>query len=44
LLQGGRKALEERPNRRFGLALAEDEIDLRGDAFTRLGRNPPTSS
>ena len=29
-----------RPTRRFGLALAEDEIDYLVDAFTRLGRNP----
>ncbi|RZL94738.1 MAG: phosphoribosylformylglycinamidine synthase, partial [Variovorax sp.] len=36
---GGRGALVE-ANTRFGLALAEDEIDYLVDAFTRLGRNP----
>lgn len=36
---GGRAALVE-ANSRFGLALAEDEIDYLVDAFTRLGRNP----
>jgi len=36
---GGRGALVE-ANKRFGLALAEDEIDYLVDAFTRLGRNP----
>ena len=38
-LGGGRAALEE-ANRRFGLALAEDEIDYLVQAFTGLGRNP----
>jgi len=36
---GGRAALVE-ANARFGLALAEDEIDYLVEAFTRLGRNP----
>ncbi|MDF1485147.1 phosphoribosylformylglycinamidine synthase [Ramlibacter sp. H39-3-26] len=36
---GGRQALEA-ANARFGLALADDEIDYLVDAFTRLGRNP----
>ncbi|RYF77072.1 MAG: phosphoribosylformylglycinamidine synthase, partial [Comamonadaceae bacterium] len=35
----GRRALVE-ANARFGLALADDEIDYLLDAFTRLGRNP----
>jgi phosphoribosylformylglycinamidine synthase len=39
VLGGGRGALEE-ANRRFGLALAEDEIDYLVEAFTALGRNP----
>ncbi|HET6828062.1 MAG TPA: phosphoribosylformylglycinamidine synthase, partial [Ramlibacter sp.] len=39
VLGGGRAALEE-ANRRFGLALAEDEIDYLVDAFRGLGRNP----
>ncbi|VTU25824.1 phosphoribosylformylglycinamidine synthase [Variovorax sp. RA8] len=39
VLAGGRAALVE-ANTRFGLALAEDEIDYLIDAFTRLGRNP----
>ncbi|HET8748340.1 MAG TPA: phosphoribosylformylglycinamidine synthase, partial [Ramlibacter sp.] len=39
VLGGGRAALEE-ANRRFGLALAEDEIDYLVQAFTGLGRNP----
>jgi phosphoribosylformylglycinamidine synthase len=39
VLGGGRRALEE-ANRRFGLALAEDEIDYLVQAFTGLGRNP----
>ncbi|KWT97743.1 MULTISPECIES: phosphoribosylformylglycinamidine synthase [unclassified Variovorax] len=39
VLAGGRAALVE-ANTRFGLALAEDEIDYLVDAFTRLGRNP----
>lgn len=39
VLGGGRAALVE-ANARFGLALAEDEIDYLVDAFTRLGRNP----
>nr|WP_207190060.1 phosphoribosylformylglycinamidine synthase [Ramlibacter ginsenosidimutans] len=39
VLGGGRGALEE-ANRRFGLALADDEIDYLVQAFTRLGRNP----
>jgi phosphoribosylformylglycinamidine synthase len=39
VLAGGRGALEE-ANRRFGLALAEDEIDYLVQAFTTLGRNP----
>lgn len=36
---GGRAALEE-ANRRFGLALADDEIDYLVQAFTGLARNP----
>ena len=39
VLAGGRGALEE-ANRRFGLALAEDEIDYLVQAFKGLGRNP----
>jgi phosphoribosylformylglycinamidine synthase len=39
VLEGGRGALEQ-ANRRFGLALAEDEIDYLVDAFRTLGRNP----
>lgn len=39
VLAGGRAALEE-ANRRFGLALADDEIDYLVQAFTHLGRNP----
>lgn len=39
LLAGGRGALEE-ANRRFGLALADDEIDYLVQAFQGLGRNP----
>ena len=39
VLGGGRAALEE-ANRRFGLALADDEIDYLVQAFTGLERNP----
>jgi phosphoribosylformylglycinamidine synthase len=39
VLGGGRAALEA-ANRRFGLALADDEIDYLVQAFTGLGRNP----
>ena len=39
LLGGGRSALEA-ANTRFGLALAEDEIDYLVEAFTGMGRNP----
>ncbi|WP_395684998.1 phosphoribosylformylglycinamidine synthase [Caenimonas koreensis] len=39
VLQGGRAALEE-ANTKFGLALADDEIDYLVDAFKGLGRNP----
>ncbi|VTU33016.1 Phosphoribosylformylglycinamidine synthase [Variovorax sp. PBS-H4] len=39
VLADGRAALVE-ANKRFGLALAEDEIDYLVEAFTRLGRNP----
>jgi phosphoribosylformylglycinamidine synthase len=39
VLTGGRAALVE-ANARFGLALAEDEIDYLVDAFKSLGRNP----
>jgi phosphoribosylformylglycinamidine synthase len=39
VLAGGRGALEA-ANRRFGLALADDEIDYLLTAFTGLGRNP----
>jgi phosphoribosylformylglycinamidine synthase len=39
VLGGGRAALEE-ANRRFGLALADDEIDYLVQAFTTLARNP----
>ncbi len=39
VLAGGRPALEQ-ANRRFGLALAEDEIDYLLQAFKGLGRNP----
>ena len=39
VLGAGREALLQ-ANRRFGLALADDEIDYLRDAFTALGRNP----
>ncbi|MBC5764440.1 phosphoribosylformylglycinamidine synthase [Ramlibacter albus] len=39
VLEGGRGALEE-ANTRFGLALADDEIDYLVDAFKSLKRNP----
>jgi phosphoribosylformylglycinamidine synthase len=39
VLAGGKAALEQ-ANTRFGLALAEDEIDYLVDAFKALGRNP----
>jgi phosphoribosylformylglycinamidine synthase len=39
VLGGGRGALEQ-ANTRFGLALADDEIDYLVDAFQGLGRNP----
>jgi phosphoribosylformylglycinamidine synthase len=39
VLGGGRAALED-ANRRFGLALADDEIDYLVQAFTGLARNP----
>ncbi len=39
VLAGGRAALEQ-ANVRFGLALADDEIDYLLDAFRGLGRNP----
>jgi phosphoribosylformylglycinamidine synthase len=39
VLGGGRGALEE-ANRRYGLALADDEIDYLVQAFTGLARNP----
>ena len=39
VLGGGRAALQT-ANTRFGLALAEDEIDYLVDAFKALGRNP----
>ena len=39
VLGGGRAALEE-ANTRFGLALADDEIDYLVNAFTGLQRNP----
>ena len=39
VLEGGRVALED-ANRRWGLALAVDEIDYLLESFTRLGRNP----
>ncbi len=39
VLGGGRAALES-ANTKFGLALAEDEIDYLVDAFTGLKRNP----
>ncbi len=39
VLGGGRAALEA-ANARFGLALADDEIDYLVDAFRALGRNP----
>ena len=39
VLSQGRLALVE-ANQRFGLALADDEIDYLVDAFTRLQRNP----
>ncbi|HSV36452.1 MAG TPA: phosphoribosylformylglycinamidine synthase [Ramlibacter sp.] len=39
VLAGGREALAQ-ANTRFGLALADDEIDYLVDAFKGLGRNP----
>jgi phosphoribosylformylglycinamidine synthase len=39
VLAGGRSALAD-ANTRFGLALADDEIDYLVDAFKALGRNP----
>ena len=39
ILQGGRAALED-ANVRFGLALADDEMDYLVQAFTGLKRNP----
>ncbi len=39
VLRGGRAELEA-ANTRFGLALADDEIDYLVNAFTALGRNP----
>jgi phosphoribosylformylglycinamidine synthase len=39
VLAGGRAALDE-ANIRFGLALAEDEIDYLVESFKGLGRNP----
>ena len=39
VLAQGRTALAA-ANRRFGLALADDEIEYLADAFTRLGRDP----
>src|SRR4051812_7465646 len=39
VLGGGRAALED-ANRRFGLALAEDEIEYLVQSFTALQRNP----
>jgi phosphoribosylformylglycinamidine synthase len=39
VLAGGRAALEQ-ANTRFGLALADDEIDYLVEAFRGLGRNP----
>ena len=39
VLGGGRAALEQ-ANTRFGLALADDEMDYLVDAFTGLQRNP----
>ncbi|WP_394329455.1 phosphoribosylformylglycinamidine synthase [Rhodoferax koreense] len=39
VLGGGEAALRE-ANQRFGLALAEDEIDYLAKAFTQLQRNP----
>lgn len=39
VLSGGRPALEE-ANTRFGLALADDEIEYLVKAFTQLQRNP----
>ena len=39
VLGAGRDALAH-ANRRFGLALSDDEIDYLVQAFTRLGRNP----
>ena len=39
VLGGGRAALVQ-ANARFGLALADDEIDYLVEAFTRLGRDP----
>ena len=44
VLGGGRAALDE-ANTRFGLALADDEIDYLVDAFTRAAAaTRPTSS
>ena len=40
MLGGGRARAGGRPTRRFGLALADDEIDYLVDAFTGLRRNP----
>ncbi|MBC7602521.1 MAG: phosphoribosylformylglycinamidine synthase, partial [Ramlibacter sp.] len=39
ILEGGSAALEQ-ANTKFGLALAQDEIDYLVDAFKGLGRNP----
>src|SRR6185369_3407537 len=39
VLAGGRAALEQ-ANTRFGLALADDEIDYLVENFRKLGRNP----
>ena len=39
VLAGGRAALQD-ANRRWGLALADDEIDYLVNAFTQLQRNP----
>ena len=39
VLEGGRAALSE-ANRRFGFALADDEIDYLLDSFRAIGRNP----
>jgi phosphoribosylformylglycinamidine synthase len=43
VLGGGRGALEE-ANRRFGLALADDEIDYLVQAFRAWAATRPTSS